>query len=94
RWFDPALVLEVRGAELTLSPVHRAAQGAVRAGAGLALRFPRFTGRIRDDKGPTEATTSTELLEMYRAQVRQATPDAGPPTPPTEDRPSPVRPKA
>ncbi len=78
RWFEPGLVLEVRGAELTLSPVHRAAQGAVRPGAGLALRFPRFTGRIRDDKGPTEATTSKELLSMYQAQVRQAT--SGPPS--------------
>jgi DNA ligase 1 len=72
RWFRPGLVLEVRGAELTVSPVHRAALGSVRAGAGLALRFPRFTGRYRDDKGPTQATTSHELLEMYRRQVRQA----------------------
>ncbi|MGI0130196.1 MAG: ATP-dependent DNA ligase [Thermoplasmata archaeon] len=71
RWMRPGLVLEVRGAELTLSPVHRAALGAVRPGAGLALRFPRFTGRIREDKGPTEATTAKELLEMYRLQVRQ-----------------------
>jgi len=71
RWMRPGLVLEVRGAELTLSPVHRAELGSVRAGAGLALRFPRFTGRFRDDKGPTEATTAQELLEMYRAQVRQ-----------------------
>jgi DNA ligase 1 len=72
RWFRPGLVLEVRGAELTLSPVHRAATGAVKPELGLALRFPRFTGRYRDDKGPTDATTSTELLEMYRGQVRQA----------------------
>ncbi len=76
RWFRPGLVLEVRGAELTLSPVHRAALGAVRAGAGLALRFPRFTGRYRTDKGPTDATTAHELLEMYRKQVRQAAPTA------------------
>ncbi len=75
RWFRPGVVLEVRGAELTVSPVHRAALGRVRAGAGLALRFPRFTGRYRDDKGPTEATTSAELLEMYRRQVRQAAPE-------------------
>jgi DNA ligase 1 len=71
QWFRPGIVLEVRGAELTLSPVHRAATGAVRPGVGLALRFPRFTGRVRSDKGPTEATTSKELLEMYRSQVRQ-----------------------
>ena len=78
RWMRPGLVLEVRGAELTLSPIHRAELGAVRAGAGLALRFPRFTGRYRDDKKATEATTSQELLGMYRSQVRQAAPaDAG-----------------
>ena len=74
RWFRPGVVLEVQGAELTLSPVHRAAHGAVRSGAGLALRFPRFTGRFRDDKGPAEATTAHELLEMYRRQVRHAEP--------------------
>ena len=76
QWFRPHVVLEVKGAELTLSPIHRAAQGAVRPELGLALRFPRFTGRIREDKGPSEATTSTELLEMYRLQVRQASPSS------------------
>lgn len=76
RWVQPQVVLEVTGAELTLSPNHRAALGKIRAGAGLALRFPRFTGRWRDDKGPTEATTTDELVRLYRTQVRQATPDA------------------
>ncbi|HZY69991.1 MAG TPA: ATP-dependent DNA ligase [Thermoplasmata archaeon] len=75
RWVRPKLVLEVTGAELTLSPIHRAALGRIRAGAGLALRFPRFTGRWRDDKGPTEATTADELLRLYRTQVRQASSD-------------------
>ncbi len=74
RWMRPKVVLEVRGAELTVSPIHRAAFGAVRPGAGLALRFPRFTGRFRDDKSATDATTATELLELYRAQVRQEAP--------------------
>lgn len=78
RWIRPGVVLEVRGAELTLSPVHRAGLGAVRSGAGLALRFPRFTGRVRDDKSASEATTTDELLRFYRSQVRQATPEAAP----------------
>jgi DNA ligase 1 len=73
RWMRPSLVLEVRGAELTLSPIHRAAFGSVRPETGLALRFPRFTGRVREDKSPTDATTSGELLTMYRSQVRHAT---------------------
>lgn len=73
QWMRPTLVLEVRGAELSLSPIHHAAFGVVRPGAGLALRFPRFTGRYRDDKGPTEATTSSELLRLFRSQVKQPT---------------------
>ena len=70
-WFEPTTVLEVRGAELTVSPVHTAAWGTIRPGAGLAIRFPRFTGRWRDDKGSEDATTTKELLEMYRQQLKQ-----------------------
>ncbi|MGD0718524.1 MAG: ATP-dependent DNA ligase [Thermoplasmata archaeon] len=75
-WFRPAIVIEVRGAELTLSPIHRAGIGRVKPEAGLALRFPRFTGRYRDDKGPTDATTTDELLELYRSQSHGAAPAA------------------
>ena len=71
-WFEPHAVLEVRGAEITVSPVHTCAWDAVRPGAGLAVRFPRFTGRWRDDKGPEDATTVKELLGMYRQQLKQA----------------------
>jgi DNA ligase-1 len=71
QWMRPGLVLEVRGAELSLSPTHRAGLGKVRPGAGFALRFPRFTGRYRDDKGPEDATTVDELLRLYRTQVRR-----------------------
>jgi DNA ligase-1 len=72
QWFRPGVVLEVRGAELTLSPTHRGALGAIRPEVGFALRFPRFTGRVRAEKSPTDATTSLELVHMYRSQVRQA----------------------
>jgi len=81
QWVRPEVVLEVRGAELTLSPVHRAALGAIRTGAGLALRFPRFTGRVRTDKSATESTTTEELLRLYRSQVRQETPEGSPDAP-------------
>ncbi len=70
-WFNPAVVLEVLGAEITLSPTHTSAIGAVRSGSGLAVRFPRFTGRWRDDKQPEDATTDEELIEMYRAQLKK-----------------------
>lgn len=71
-WFEPDAVLEVRGAEITVSPVHTCAWDAVRRGAGLAVRFPRFMGRWREDKRPEDATTVKELLEMYRAQIKRA----------------------
>jgi DNA ligase 1 len=70
-WFTPAEVWEVRGAELTLSPTHTAAMGKVREGAGFAVRFPRYTGAWRHDKAPEDATTTKELLRMYRAQAKR-----------------------
>jgi len=71
-WFAPALVLEVLGAEITLSPVHTGGQGRVRPGAGFAIRFPRFTRRWREDKGPEDATTVAEIEAMYRRQEKVA----------------------
>jgi DNA ligase-1 len=70
-WFEPALVLEVLGAEITLSPIHTCALNSVRKGSGLAIRFPRFTGKYRDDKAAEDATTSAEVLEMYRGQLKR-----------------------
>jgi len=70
-WFQPRLVLEVRGAEITLSPIHTCSFGSIRKDSGLAIRFPRFTGRFRDDKEGREATSSQELLAMYQAQLKQ-----------------------
>ena len=49
-WFEPGLVLEILSAELTLSPNYTAGWGQIKDDAGLAMRFPRFTGRWRDDK--------------------------------------------
>jgi len=72
-WFEPGMVLEVLGAELTLSPNHTAGWGQVKADSGLALRFPRFTGRYRDDKAPEDATTVEEIVAMYRAARRAPT---------------------
>jgi DNA ligase-1 len=69
-WFEPAVVLEVLGAEITISPIHTTAMSKIREGAGLAIRFPRFTGRIREDKDARGATTSAELEAMYRRQLK------------------------
>jgi DNA ligase 1 len=65
-WFEPGVVLEVLSAELTLSPTYTAAWGEIKDDAGLAMRFPRFTGRWRDDKSPEDATTTGELVSLYR----------------------------
>jgi DNA ligase-1 len=70
-WFEPSLVLEVLGAELSISPIHTCAHDRIRDGAGLAIRFPRFTGTFRDDKRPRDATTSQELLDMYNKQLKK-----------------------
>lgn len=70
-WFEPKIVVEVRGAEITLSPVHTCAWDQVREGAGLAIRFPRFTGRWREDKGPEEAMTVLEIVGLYQRQLRR-----------------------
>jgi DNA ligase 1 len=70
-WFEPGLVLEILSAELTLSPNYSAGWGQIKDQAGIAMRFPRFTGRWRDDKAPRDATTTGELIDLYRAAQRR-----------------------
>ena len=67
-WFIPGVVLEVTAADISLSPIHTIAYGIVKEDAGLGLRFPRFTGRVRDDKTPEQCTTASEIVEFYRMQ--------------------------
>ncbi len=70
-WFEPAVVLEILGAEITLSPIHMCAMDSIRKGSGLAIRFPRFTGKYRLDKAAEDATASAEVVEMYRSQLKK-----------------------
>lgn len=70
-WFEPKIVIEVLASEITLSPIYTAGYGKVRKDSGLALRFPKFTGKVRTDKAPEDATTVDELVEMYQKQTRQ-----------------------
>jgi DNA ligase-1 len=70
-WFEPVVVIEVLGAEITLSPIHTCAMNAIRQGSGLAIRFPRFTGNYRLDKAAEDATTINEIVEMYQKQLKK-----------------------
>jgi DNA ligase-1 len=54
----PEIVVEVEFNEIQRSPTYR---------SGLALRFARIA-RIRDDKGPAQATTLDELRALYERQ--------------------------
>jgi DNA ligase 1 len=72
-WFEPSMVVEVLVAELTLSPNHTAGWGQLKDDAGLSMRFPRFTGRWRDDKDPQDSTTTQQLVELYLTARRAPT---------------------
>ena len=71
-WIYPSVVMEVIAAEITLSPIHRCAYGILKENAGLALRFPRFTGRFRGDKKPEDATSTREIIEIYKNQKKKS----------------------
>ncbi|KAI0780041.1 hypothetical protein C8Q74DRAFT_1262700 [Fomes fomentarius] len=66
-YFKPQEVWEIRGADITISPVSVAALGLVSQTRGLSLRFPRFIS-VRDDKGVENASTPEFLATMYRTQ--------------------------
>jgi DNA ligase 1 len=69
-WFEPELVIEIVASEITLSPVHTTAKDLIRKGSGLALRFPKFTGKIRVEKSPEDASTDQEVLTLYKNQKK------------------------
>ncbi|WP_414469745.1 ATP-dependent DNA ligase [Methanobacterium sp. ACI-7] len=64
--FTPKYVVEVLGSEITKSPVHTC-NWIEEEKQGLALRFPRFI-KWRDEKSPEQATTTEEILQMYKGQ--------------------------
>jgi len=72
-WFEPTEVWEIRGADLTISPVHKAARGRLHAERGVSMRFPRFI-RIRDDKGPMDASGPDVIEDLYNRQTRKVAP--------------------
>lgn len=69
-WFEPEVVIEIVASEITLSPIHKVAMDKIRKNSGLALRFPKFTGKIRFEKTSENATTIDEILTLYNSQKR------------------------
>jgi DNA ligase-1 len=57
-WVQPKVVLEILADEITVSPRHT---------TGYSLRFPRLI-RFREDKGPEETTTVSEVKKLYKMQ--------------------------
>lgn len=70
-WFTPKLVLEIIASEITLSPSHAAAYGLIQKNFGVALRFPKYSGRIRFDKKPEDSTNTSELIQLFNRQVKR-----------------------
>uniref|UniRef100_A0A915CPZ5 DNA ligase n=1 Tax=Ditylenchus dipsaci TaxID=166011 RepID=A0A915CPZ5_9BILA len=80
-WFDAAVVWEVKAADMSISPRHHAAMGALEPGKGVTSfyvcpilsfcrdlpSFPRYL-KLREDKGPTDATTADQVVQMYNSQ--------------------------
>lgn len=69
-WFSPELVWEIRGADFTISPVHKAAVGLVHPTRGISVRFPRFV-RTLNDRKPEECSTATDIADMFNSQTRK-----------------------
>lgn len=67
-WFKPSMVMEIKGADITESPVHSCGTPDNKKGVG--LRFPKLV-RVRDDKTWKEATTVSQILLMKQEQYKK-----------------------
>lgn len=65
-WVEPEVVIEVLADEITRSPLHTA--GREGSEPGYALRFPRLVSFRSDDKQAEDATTVTELIQLFQQQ--------------------------
>jgi len=68
-WVKPEIVIEVLADEITRSPIHTA--GKVGHEPGYALRFPRLVNFRDKDKKAEDATSVSELIQMYDQQGKQ-----------------------
>jgi len=61
---------EIVASEITQSPIHKTASGMIKKNTGLALRFPKFTGKIRTEKKSEDASTGEEVIALYKVQKK------------------------
>ncbi|KAJ1284834.1 hypothetical protein BS78_03G235400 [Paspalum vaginatum] len=69
-WFTAEQVWEIRGADLTLSPVHHAAIRLVHPARGISVRMPRYTRSV-PDRSPEDCSTADDIANMFKAQTRK-----------------------
>ena len=69
-WFEPEVVLEIVASEISLSPIHKTGLNMIRKDIGFALRFPKFTGKIRSEKSAEDASVDEEVLALYKNQKK------------------------
>ena len=72
-WFEPELVIEIVASDITLSPIHTSARDKIRKNTGLALRFPKFTGKIRIEKAAEDASTNEEVMILFKKTKQSST---------------------
>lgn len=75
-WVTPTYVVTINADEITRSPMHTCGREIQKDGTqtGYALRFPRLVGgndnTIRSDKSVEDATTTAEVIEMFKMQKK------------------------
>lgn len=65
-WFEPKVVIEIIGDEITISEKFDAGKSS-ESKTGFSIRFPVFL-RFRDDKSPSQITTTQEIKNFYYEQ--------------------------
>ena len=65
-WFEPEVVCEIIGDEVTISEKFEAGK-SLESNTGYSIRFPVFL-RFRDDKSPEQITTVDEIKKLYHEQ--------------------------